>query len=341
MPRIGNCLGILALAGFLIPTPAATAATQDAGDASVRAVVDLTGLWPLADCVGGQTLFERERGWGLVSERPGDARELHVVRKSFSDPGAPAICRSEGSELRFMGKRTAAGNSVTTEPGVRLCFRRTGERWVYLSGLGSIESAPSGGQAPQSVRLGYDRTVESCLRALSSSDALIREGNARELGRLAAGAKAPEAAAKLVGLLKDESPMVRRGAAEALALLCAATAVPALKEADAGEPDPGTKAYLREALAVYGGASLLDPAANPSGDDESARLYNEGASGWADRVLGQQLKDAGASAVSRLSTALHAPAPETRAAALRLLALADSPRPAEPWIWPKGIRIRK
>jgi hypothetical protein len=291
----------------------------------MKTVVDLAGAWRYISCSGGLTLFDREHPSGWASERPGDVIEVRVFRSALSGPETTEVCNNEGSELRFMGTRSAPGITITTEPGVRLCFRKTKEGWVYLSGLGRIDygdygttaqvlrgfgtndPGTPGARGPKTLRLGYDRTVASCLKALSSDDPSVREGNARDLGRLAAAQETADVTPKLAMLLKDGAPAVRRGAAEALGLLGVPAGIPALREAAASEADKTTKAYFQEALAVYGGTALFDPPRLPVlGTDESARLYTEGSSGWADRVLFQRMS-ASANSVSGLSASLRSP----------------------------------
>jgi len=312
--------------------------------AEARIVVDLTGFVGFTNCVGNLTLYEQNGRAGWASERPLDAIHVQGGRALPGDSDISAICDGEGSELRFMGKRSAGAMTVTTEPGVRLCFRKTQEGWVYLSGPGTVaydwtkllhglvKTDPAAdSHAPKTVKLGYDRTADSCVRALSSDDPLIREGNVRDLGRLAAGQDAPELTARIAELLKDEEPAVRCGAAEALGSLGTRSAFTALREAADMAGEKRTKPFLAEALAIYGGVALFDPRSLPGIDaEQAARLYNAGNTGWADRVLIHRMRAAG-DIVHPLSQLLGSANPMIRAAAVELLGLdatVDGRRPA-------------
>ena len=137
--------------------------------------------------------------------------------------------------------------------------------WVYVSGLGQYE------ESSEVTRLGYDRTVESCLAMLESDDAILREGAARDLGRLAGTAAVGRSVSRLTQLLNDDmSPFVRRGAAEGLGLIGTVESFDSLHEALVTEQDVTTKSYIEEGLSITATFAVLDDPLAVNIPDEQA-----------------------------------------------------------------------
>lgn len=106
------------------------------------------------------------------------------------------------------------------------------------------------------------------------TDLILREGAARELGRLTRGADALRVVNRLCALLHDSTPAVRRGAAEGLGLIGSQDSVTALKQALRTESDDLTKKRIEEALAICGGLALLeDPMAAKMTESDAADLF--------------------------------------------------------------------
>jgi hypothetical protein len=162
------------------------------------------------------------------------------------------IGTAEGSEIRFAGRHEVNRGVLTGEEVSRLSFRKSNKVWVYVSGLGQYEE---GGKV---TRLGHSRSVNTCLALLGSGDPILREGAARDLGRLVGTTDVARAVSKLTPLLNDTSPFVRRGTAEGLGLIGSVEAFNALRDALATEKDATTKSYIEEAMGIAGAYALLN-----------------------------------------------------------------------------------
>jgi HEAT repeat protein len=264
-----------------------------------------------------------------MKERPGDdvVEVLNRFTKRLADL---KVCGKVGSELRVSGTATLTntdrwGSSRTTvaaEGKERLCFRRTAKGWAYLCGRGGITRIDSFRflsleREPQ--RLGWDRTVDSCVSALGSGDAIVREGCARDLPRLASDSDRVRLLPRLSALLSDPIAEVRRGAAEALAVLGDPQSVSAIQTARAAERDELTKEYFGEALALLAATAFLREnrdAGIPAGD--AAQLYMAGRDTWVDDVLARPSR-AQEAAASILKEHLSAGDPKVRLAVVWLL----------------------
>jgi hypothetical protein len=238
----------------------------------------------------------------LVTERPGDS-----ISVSFGGGGlGSTVPTGEGSEIRFSGTHNLGDGELSVAKGSRVCLKKSQGKWVYVCGLG--EYVAQG----KTVRLGYNRTVDSCLTLLAKDDAILREGAARDLGRLTKPADVARVVPRLIALLKDTSPSLRRGAAEGLGLIGSQDAFAALNEALATETDKLTRGYLEEALAICGGIALVgDPLAAKMTDEEAADLFlgksgsgkkdktSEG--GWKVEMLAVRIKPREADAMKKLA----------------------------------------
>jgi len=173
---------------------------------------------PAPDMVGSLTFKEvGNMGVVMTTERPGDA--LLIKDKTWNpkyqdyelhDP-IPCIPTGNGSELRYAGTVSEPPGTMIVPDGSRLCFRMDNGTWVYVCGLGEYqENGKTNG-------FGSDRTVDSCLTLLSGADAVLREGAARDLGRLTQQSQVPRVVPKLAALLRESAPAIRQAAAEGLA----------------------------------------------------------------------------------------------------------------------------
>ena len=247
----------------------------------------------------------------LSRERPGD--KLLIF---FAD-ATVVFARGDGSEVRFAGSVDLGEAKVTVEPGTRLCFRRCGDQWVYLCGRGRIEYTQSG----RVVELGERRTAVSCLALMSSSDAILREGGARDAGRVTTDADVPRVLPKLHALLADVSPTVRQGAAEALGLIGGPQCLELLKTAAKTEWNQQVLRFIAEAIALCMGKTLIGEPSAPRLDvAEAARAYVEGRTEWVDDVLAQRMNLRYEATTGSLMGLLDSADPSQRLAAVRLLA---------------------
>jgi hypothetical protein len=276
-----------------------------------------------------------------MEERPGDGT-VDVVNRFTSRLAGLKVCGKVGSELRVSGTATLTNTdpmhtwlaitTVKAEGKERLCFRKTARfDWAYLCGRGVITgktvyaSRFSSDQERRPERLGWDRTVDSCLSALSSTDEIVREGCARDLARLTSDSDRARVLPRLSALLSDPVPEVRRGAAEALALLGGPESFTTIKAARVAEKDKLTKEYFDEALALLGGAALLREnrdAGIPAA--EAAESYNAGRDAWVNDMLAQP-SGAQGPAESVLKGRLGAQDPKERLAAVRLVKAVKPP----------------
>jgi hypothetical protein len=250
------------------------------------------------------------------AERPG---EQLWIPFSITSPGmsTPTIPGAVGSELRFGGQIDMGTAGVSVAHGGRLCFRKAKEGWVYVCGQGQVRVTDTG----KVTNLGAARTVGSCLDLLSSPDAILREGGARDLGRLATAADVPRVVPRLAELLRDSDEYVRSGAAEALGLIGRQECLSPLRAGKAKEQDWPAKGYFSEALALCAVNALIGAANAPQlTGPEAARLFNEGETGWATETAGRRVIAAGAAAA--LMPKLSSADPQERAAAAVLLGAA-------------------
>jgi len=211
-------------------------------------VIGKVGSYTIAEIPGASDCDES------LTERPGDKLPMtlpSLVGLLFEGTGAYIgrldVWGGEGSEVRFRGRVVAGGVSVTAAPGGRLCFKKSNGSWVYLCGRGHVQHSQDGRIVE--MELGRNRTVEHCLRLLSASDPLLREGAARDLGRLTTDPVAHRVLSGILPLLRDPVPGVRRGAALALGLIGRQDCIPALQAAMTAEKDELTKEFLAQALA--------------------------------------------------------------------------------------------
>jgi hypothetical protein len=192
------------------------------------------------------------------TERPGDEIIIQMEIMGLKTyPSAMGQIASginftgEGSEIRFAAEYISEINIIKAESYQRLSFRKIDGDWAYVSGLGQYE------EQGKVTRLGHNRTVESCLELLKNEDPILREGGARDLGRLCTPKDAPIVVPCLIDMLKDSSNFVRRGAIEGLGLIGTAIACQFLQDCYGKEQDKLTKEYLEEALSFCAAFSLL------------------------------------------------------------------------------------
>lgn len=175
--------------------------------------------------VGSITMAGRQGSSRVTyeNERPGDGVGYGIGPIAGMGMGGlhPLVATGVGSEIRFLGTVEGKGWTIMAARGGRLVFRKIeGDRWAYVSGLGSYQSHG------RLTRLGYDRTEASCLRLLKSKDPVLREGAARDLGRLTTARDAGLVVTRLEPLLADSSAAVRRGAIEGLGLIGTSVGTP-------------------------------------------------------------------------------------------------------------------
>lgn len=203
-----------------------------------------------SDTIGSITLKNTGTGYTLIStERPGDT--MMMTLDAMSGGMQTIIGTGDGSEIRFIGTFKTDQGVVTGEKNSRLSFRKADGDWAYVSGLGQYE------EQGKVTKLGYNRTVESCLDLLKSEDPILREGGARDLGRLCTVKDARRVVPQLAVMLKDSSVPTRRGAIEGLGLIGTDDATTVLQAAYAGETDKITKEYFEESLGFCAAYSIL------------------------------------------------------------------------------------
>ena len=207
-----------------------------------------------SDSVGSITLKAAGNGYMLIStERPGDAMMMSLGGMFGGGGGGmqTTIGTADGSEIRFVGTFETTNGIVTGEQGSRLVFRKADGDWVYVSGIGQYE------EQGNITKLGHDRTVESCLDLLKSEDPILREGGARDLGRLCRSDDADYVIPQLVAMLKDSSVYVRRGVIEGLGLIGTSEAEISLQAGLAEEMDKTTREFFEEALSFCAAYAIL------------------------------------------------------------------------------------
>jgi len=305
-------IAALASAEVIVGLPAHAAAGASAGEQRIVVPLALPPVGQADDCAGVTMTGDAPNSIWVVMERRGDA-----VTVSLS--GAMAISTGMGSELRFKGTVQTDKMTVASLTHGRLCFKRTDEGWVYLCGRGQVKY-PDGTVS----ELGDRRTLESCLDLLSSPDSILREGGARDLGRLTTADEAQRVMPRLVPLLQDSMPSVRRGAAEGLGLIGRQECMTALRAAAAAEQEELTKEYIAEALFLCGGNVLIgEPNAPELSASEAAKLYLKGGTGWANDMLAQRIQARGGAATKALIVRLDSAEADVRLAAVRLLGAAN------------------
>lgn len=223
-----------------------------------------------SDTLGSITFAEGGKGYNVIStERPGDSMMMSMGGMFGGGGGMQTmIATGEGSEIRFAGRIEIADGELSVAKGSRVALKKSKGDWVYVCGLG--EYVADG----KTNRLGYNRTVDSCLALLAAGDVVLKEGAARDLGRLVKPTDAARVVPTLVPLLNDSADSLKRGAAEALGLIGSQDAYQALKEARATETNTVTIEFFDEALSICGAYALMgDPAAAKLSDEEAANLY--------------------------------------------------------------------
>ena len=220
-----------------------------------------------SDTVGSITMMGGSEGFHVMStERPGDSMLMSI---SFGGgTGGTRIATGDGSEVRFIGKFEWPTGTLHAADETRVCLKRANGAWYYVCGLGEFVTKE------KTIRLGHERTVDSCLKMLAGEDPILREGAARELGRLAKESDHSRVVPPLRTMLADPAAALRRGAAEGLGLIANQDAVTALKQALSSEQDALTKEFIAEALSICGGLALsADPLAAKLPDEEAAALF--------------------------------------------------------------------
>jgi len=271
-----------------------------------------------SDTQGSITMKEGGQGYVLLStERPGD-QLMMSMGGLFGGGGSMTsmIGTGEGSEIRFAGKIETAQGVVTGDQKGRLCFRKSQGDWAYVCGLGQYEEDST------VTKLGHGRTVESCFDLLASDDPILREGGARDLGRLTPLDDARRVVPKLISLLADSVQFVRRGAIEGLGLIGTPEALEALNAALATELDETTKEYFEEARTIIGACAML----KVPGAAEGAINYAAANLGkkdkiddWISLVLSAKIADRKEEALKELAVFVASSTKQVAAAAGKLL----------------------
>jgi len=279
------------------------------------------------------TLSSAPEGLGWRLERPGDDI-ISVSNRITKKLSYVKVCGKAGSEIRVAGTVelryvSTMGNflgvqTLKVDEGVpRLCFKKVKNGWAYLSGSGYITEGCQGmgcKPEPRGREIGRSRTVNSCLEAVDSPDEIVREGCARDLGRMAAQADRARVTDALARLLSDPVADVRSGAAEGLGLLVSLEAVEKLKAALASESDPLVKQRISEGLAYAAGADLLGGAsATGLGASEALQLFSSGGTPWAADLISSRCTDK-TQLTARLGELLKSPAAQERVSTVRLAA---------------------
>jgi hypothetical protein len=210
---------------------------------------------------GSITLVAVQGGTVVKTERPGEMMAFSMGGStSGGGLGRPQLSTGNGSVIRLAGR----GSEWSVPQGQRLCFKNTSDGWVLLCGSG-ILGLPfkAGSQA-------FGRSFSKCLVLSEHPEALVREGAARDLGRLSLGLSGPEmekASAVLAKLLDDTSVDVRMGAFEGLGYLGVADSFTLLrsyaerKGIDLAKvqknEDQNESTMLAEALSIIAGYRLI------------------------------------------------------------------------------------
>lgn len=242
----------------------------------------------------------------VVPERPGDALLMSMgFGGSLAGGSRTMICTGEGSEIRFAGGWGTAQGGIIAEEGSRLCLKINKGESVYMCGLGCciIDGKTN--------RLGYDRTVESCLAMLACDDPVLQEGGIRDLGRLTKAADVSVVVPRLAALLHNQPAAarpvptpLRLAAIEALGLIGTADCFRLLKQTLANGTEDITMKYCQEALLIAGGYALLnDPMSKGVPLEEAAENYSRQTvkEVWPHEMLLLRMKSREADAVKALN----------------------------------------
>jgi len=324
LPAVCRC----ALAAEQNPTPKVNVASAE--NTSLSAPVEERVIVPLA-------FTETRRGTGSFSmmamgdgrvasipERPSDSlipvggsSNLGKPLLTIHGPSRTEVWSGRGSEVRFAGSVAWGDVRVVAAPESQLCFKKANEGWAYLCGVGTVKLA----NRRQAISLGDKRTVDSCLGLLSSEDPILREGAARDLGRLTSEVDRERVVPGLSALLTgDPDASVRRGAAEGLGLIGDEQCLETLGAARGPEDNDTTRLYIAEARALCAGNVIISghlPARRDGSD--IARLYSSEKTRWIDVLLAKRIKAQGASAVSALMELVESRNARERRAAVELL----------------------
>lgn len=242
----------------------------------------------------------------IVPERPADALLMSMgFGGSLAGGSRTMICTGEGSEIRFAGAWGSAEGGIIADEGGRLCLKISKGEGVYMCGLGCciIEGKTN--------RLGYDRTVASCLALLGGDDPVLQEGGIRDLGRLTKAGDLSLVVPKLAALLQNHPPpaqpvptALQRAAIEALGLIGTADCFRLLKQTLANGTEDITRKYCEEALLIAGGYALLnDPMSKGVPLEEAAENYSRQTvkEVWPHEMLLARMKSREADAVKALN----------------------------------------
>jgi hypothetical protein len=242
----------------------------------------------------------------IVPERPGDALLMSMgFGGSLAGGSQTMLCTGEGSEIRFAGAWGTAQGGIIAEEGSRLCLKISKGESVYMCGLGCciIDGKTN--------RLGYDRTVASCIALLVCDDPVLQEGGIRDLGRLTKAADVSRVVPKLAALLQNRPPPaqpvptpLRLAAIEALGLIGTADCFRLLKQTLANETEDITRKYCEEALFIAGGYVLLnDPMSKGVPLEEAAESYSRQTvkEAWPHEMLLVRMKQREADAAKALN----------------------------------------
>lgn len=230
------------------------------------------------DSIAGALTFKKPKGLPtamMLTERPGD--HLVFVDRVWNEPykdyefldfPRQVVGTGVGSEIRFGGLVKSTTTTISVPNGTRMCFRKDAGGWVYVCGLGEITSTD------KTATFGHSRTVASCLALLKTSDPILQEGAARDLGRLTQAADYTRVVSELAALLKSTNPVLRQAAVEGLGLIGTRDSQVVLLDAARVEQDEATRERLKEALCMIGAYVLTDdPAAAGLQEEEAARHY--------------------------------------------------------------------
>jgi len=209
-----------------------------------------------------------ESRYRITLSRPGDIQVFAQERGGLR----PLVPGGLGSEVRILGTfQSGTVRLSSTRSHVPLCLLKVEEGWAYVCGEGE---AAIGGKV---VALGVGRSTASCLGLLNSSDAILRAGAARDLGRLAwRSEEASDAVDRIEECLRDREPIVRRAAVEALGLLATPRALRALETLLLPGDDSSDRELARGARAIAAGSMLIDGVAAGRTREDLANAYLDG-----------------------------------------------------------------
>jgi hypothetical protein len=245
-----------------------------------------------SDTTGSITLYGFSDGFNMmfVTERPGD-NLIMSLGGMFGGGGQgmqTMIGTGEGSEIRFIGRFRTDYGLIRGERDTRLAFRKVFGGWRYVSGRGEYK------EEYKVIRLGHNRTVDSCLDLLNSEDPIFREGAARDLGRLCTDKDYDRVVPQLAAMLRDSSIHIRRGAIEGLGLIGTSEATVLLLAAYEEETDHTTKGYFEEALGFCAAYSIMneqDAPAEPPAVGLERLLRNGKLGNWVTDNLKRRITD--------------------------------------------------